>query len=277
MKNIMYKTKQMTETLQSEDLNVMDAILIMESTVKSLENVSNDIEGMNAEIQAASSFAEKVGTDVDSDFRRHHRQRKPPRRIDDNPNTTASLNVESFYRKEFKAVLDTQINTFTDVLENCAAKIKPLLETLHPGTEPSSLETFEELAKFHPDKDRPDPDALMQTLVETFSLHLQTTNADVKDISSAAKKAEGMKSVFPLTNKAFRSALTAPVTVAKDERTFSKLKIVKNLCRSRTSDERLEELMLMTCEKDITDDIPVHDLATGWASLKTRRIAIADV
>ena len=216
----------MTETLQSEDLNVMDAILIMESTVKSLENVSNDIEGMNAEIQAASSFAEKVGTDVDSNFRRHHRQRKPPRRIDDNPNTTASLNVESFYRKEFKAVLDTQINTFTDVLENCAAKIKPLLETLHPGTEPSSLETFEELAKFHPDKDRPDPDALMSE-VETFSLHPQTTNADVKDISSAAKKAEGMKSVFPLTNKAFRLALTAPVTVAKDERTFSKLKIVK--------------------------------------------------
>ncbi len=58
-------------------------------------------------------------------------------------------------------------------------------------------------------------------------------------------------------------------------RTFSKLKVVKNLCRSRTSDERLEELMFMTCEKDITDEIPVHNLATLWASLKSRRIAIA--
>ena len=78
-----------------------------------------------------------------------------------------------------------------------------------------------------------------------------------------------------MTNRAYRFVLTAPVTVAKDERTFSKLKIVKNLCRSRTSDERLEELMFITCEKDITDEIPVHNLATLWACLKSRRIAIA--
>ncbi|CAB3993102.1 zinc finger MYM-type 1-like, partial [Paramuricea clavata] len=193
------------------------------------------------------------------DFLRYHRQRKPSRRIDDNPNTTANLNVESFYRKEFKAVLDSQINTFTDVLENCVATIKPLFQALQPGQEPSSIQTFEALAKFHPDKDRPDPDALMS------------------EIETAAKKAEEMKLVFPLTNRSFRLVLTAPVTVAKDEQTFSKLKTVKNLCRSRTNDERLEKLMFMACEKDITDEIPVQNLATLWASLKSRRITIGPV
>jgi hypothetical protein len=89
------------------------------------------------------------------------------------------------------------------------------------------------------------------------------------------KKAEEMKLVFPLTNRAFRLVLTAPVTVAKDEQTFSKLKTVKNLCRSRTSDERLEELMFMACE--FTDEIPVQNLATLWAGLKSRRIAIGPV
>ena len=179
------------------------------------------------------------------------------------------------YRKEFKAVLDT-INTFVDVLENCVATIKPLFQALQPGQEPSSIQTFEALAKFHPDKDRPDPDALMSE-IETFKLHLKTTHEDAKDISRAAKKAEEMKLVFPLTNRAFRLVLTAPVTVVKDERTFSKLKTVKNLCRSRTSDERLEELMFMACEKDITDEIPVQNLATLWAGLKSRRIAIGPV
>ena len=82
--------------------------------------------------------------------------------------------------------------------------------------------------------------------IETFKLHLKTTHEDAKDIYSAAKKAEEMKLVFPLTNRAFRLVLTAPVTVAKDERTFSKLKTVKNLCRSRTSDE-------------FTDEIPVQN------------------
>jgi hypothetical protein len=95
----MYKTKRMTETLQSEDLNVIDAITIVQSTVNNLQNVNNNINGMNKEIQVAASFAEKLGVDVDSDFLRYHRQRKPSRRIDDNPNTTANLNVESLYRK----------------------------------------------------------------------------------------------------------------------------------------------------------------------------------
>ena len=261
MKNIMYKSKRMTETLQSQDLNVIDAITTVETTVKSLEIAKNDIDGMNAEIKAAASFAEKLGIDVDSDFRRHHRQRRAPRRIHDNPDTAANLDVESFYRKEFKAVLDTQISTFTDVLENCVATIKPLFDALQPGKEPPSLQTYEALANFHPENGRPDPNALMSE-VETFTLH---TKADVKDIFGAAKKAEEMKSVFPMTNRAYRLVLTAPVTVAKDERTFSKLKIVKNLYRSRTSNERLEELMFITCEKDITDEIPVHNLATLWA------------
>ena len=62
------------------------------------------------------------------------------------------------------------------------------------------------------------------------------------------------------------------MTVAKDERTFSKLKTVKNLCISRTSNERLEELMFMACKKDIVDDISVHELATLWAGLKSSEI-----
>ena len=76
--NIMYKTKLMTEIFQSEDLNVIDAITILESTVKSLEIVNNHTDAMNAEIPAAASFAEKLCTDVASDFHRHHRQRRPP-------------------------------------------------------------------------------------------------------------------------------------------------------------------------------------------------------
>ena len=79
MKNIMCKSKRMTETLQSQDLNVIDAITTVETTVKSLEITKNDINGMNAEIKAAASFAEKLGIDVDSDFLRHHRQRRAPR------------------------------------------------------------------------------------------------------------------------------------------------------------------------------------------------------
>ena len=46
---------------------------------------------MNAQIKAAELFAEKLGTDVESDFRQYHHPRKRPRQIDNNLNTTANL------------------------------------------------------------------------------------------------------------------------------------------------------------------------------------------
>ena len=66
---------------------------------------------MNAEIQAAVVFAERLGVDVQSDFQRHHRHRKPPGRI----NSAVSLNLESFF---FKAALDTQISTYKELNNN---------------------------------------------------------------------------------------------------------------------------------------------------------------
>ena len=40
------------------------------------------------------------------------------------------------------------------------------------------------------------------------------------------------------------------------------------------NEERLEELLIIACEKDITDYINVIELATTWAALKRRRIQI---
>ena len=51
--------------------------------------------------------------------------------------------------------------------------------------------------------------------------------------------ASQIKATFPLTANAYRLALTAPVTVAKNERSFSKLKLVKTINRSKMLDERL--------------------------------------
>ena len=81
-----------------------------------------------------------------------------------------------------------------------------------------------------------------------------------------------LKQAFPLTNRVYRLAETAPVTVAKDERSFSKLKAVKTLTRSSMGDERLESLVLMACERDVVANLDLKIIAKQWASLKSRRI-----
>ncbi|XP_029348041.1 zinc finger MYM-type protein 1-like [Acyrthosiphon pisum] len=68
----------------------------------------------------------------------------------------------------------------------------------------------------------------------------------------------GLKEVFPTIYTALRIALTLPVSSASPERAFSKLKLIKTRLRSTMCEERLESLMLISCEKDIainTDDV----------------------
>ncbi len=81
-----------------------------------------------------------------------------------------------------------------------------------------------------------------------------------------------MENGFPLTNKAFRLLMTAPVTVAKDRRTFSRLKLIKTYLRTSMTDHRLESLILMSCEKHLTDTIHLDSIVEKWAALKARRM-----
>ena len=96
------------------------------------------------------------------------------------------------------------------------------------------------------------------------------TGATIVCMADAAAEAEKRKHLFPLTNRIYKLALTAPVTVATNQRTFSKLKIVKTALRNSTSDDRLFNLILLNCEKDIADAIDLDCLVDKW-SIKTKR------
>ena len=60
---------------------------------------------------------------------------------------------------------------------------------------------------------------------------------------------------FPNTWIAYRILLTIPVTVASGERSFSKLKLIKSYLRSTMSQERLNELAMLSIEKAMVDKI----------------------
>jgi len=65
----------------------------------------------------------------------------------------------------------------------------------------------------------------------------------------------GLNDIFPTMYTALSIAVTQPAYSASHERTFSKLKLVKNRLRSTImSEDRLEALMLMACELDVQID-----------------------
>jgi hypothetical protein len=62
-----------------------------------------------------------------------------------------------------------------------------------------------------------------------------------------------------------------PVTVASTERSFSKLKLLKNYLRSTMSQERLNGLATLCIEKGLLDGIDIETIITDFASRNVTR------
>lgn len=86
------------------------------------------------------------------------------------------------------------------------------------------------------------------------------------------EKCEEIKHILALAKTVCDLALTAPVSVATNERTFSKLKLIKTHLRSTISDSRLNSLIGI--EKYIVDKFNLSNIVNDWASLKNRRIQL---
>jgi hypothetical protein len=76
---------------------------------------------------------------------------------------------------------------------------------------------------------------------------------------------------YPNISIAYRILFTVPVTVASAERSFSKLKLLKNYLRSTMSQERLNGLATLCIEKKLLDEIDINSIINDFASRNVRR------
>jgi hypothetical protein len=82
------------------------------------------------------------------------------------------------------------------------------------------------------------------------------------------------KYLYPRLYRVYTFILTLPVTVASNERTFSRLKLIKNRLRSKMFDDRLMNLLLCSSEKDMLDSLDLNELVTIWGTKARRRLSI---
>ncbi len=82
-----------------------------------------------------------------------------------------------------------------------------------------------------------------------------------------------LQSIFGEVCIALRIFCTLPVTVASGERVFSKLKLKKSYLRSTMSQERLNNLAILSIESQLALRLNFKDLIEDFASKKARRLA----
>lgn len=83
----------------------------------------------------------------------------------------------------------------------------------------------------------------------------------------------GLHSIFPTLFMALRIACTLPVCSVTTERTFSKLKIIKNRLRSTMKQDRLESLLIISCESDVPiDNDEVVDIFAKCSTVLSKKL-----
>ncbi|XP_065060569.1 uncharacterized protein LOC135687841 [Rhopilema esculentum] len=268
MRFIMRRCKVLVVQLQEEGLNLLDALELVSSTTRALEKIRNE-DDVQKQIEAATQIAMHMGINPEEEFQHRHRRRLIPRRIDENRDNEEAFSFQTFYSKEIYSVLDQII---TDCKENWGSilkKIKPFTVLLPPWDN-----LREEQAE--------DLEHLLSGKVSSGSLIAELTvlRKDFQEkklvksmtVREIAKFVYSRRHIYPASNTAYTFLQTAPITVASNERFFSKLKLVKTKLRSTMLQDRLESLMLISCEKDFSENVNLEDVVKNWIHLKNRRV-----
>ncbi|KAL4120397.1 hypothetical protein QTP88_013097 [Uroleucon formosanum] len=82
-----------------------------------------------------------------------------------------------------------------------------------------------------------------------------------------------LKESYPNIEIVFRIFLTMPVTAATCERSFSKLKLIKNYLTSTMGQERLSNLSILSIENEVAGEINFEDVIDEFAAIKSRKYA----
>ena len=169
------------------------------------------------------------------------------------------------------SVLDRLATEFRDVQRSAESVAQPFACLLPQRICKISDDDVANLCRKSP-KDLSNPDAL-RTEIDLMSQDIQHM-CPQNDLRAAAKMMCGQWQRYPNLRKAYQLALTVPITVASNERSFSRLKLVKSYLRTTMTEHRLDDIMIITCKSDIADKLELDELARSWSLLKARRIQV---
>ncbi|KAF2943933.1 hypothetical protein DAI22_02g102200 [Oryza sativa Japonica Group] len=268
--DILFSINMVSKKLQSE-------IVCMDATLKQIEGVISFFqryrnEGFTSSIDIAKVIASDMDIEPKFPTKRQAKRKKHFDEQNDQNEEQQSV-VESFRVNYFLVMIDVAIASLTSRFEQLKA-FENVFGFLFTSKNLKSL-------------DDTDLWQCCTNFVETFS-HNNSSDVELNDFFSELKVLQAtlpdaLKSApeilefitaadcYPNVLVAYRILLTVPVTVASTERSFSKLKLLKNYLRSTMSQERLNGLAMCCIEKNVLENIDLDTVINDFASRNARR------
>ncbi|XP_047137482.2 uncharacterized protein LOC124813985 [Hydra vulgaris] len=124
------------------------------------------------------------------------------------------------------------------------------------------------------------------TLLETHNINANDLREELRDVSRMLPYStkpldvlnylcqNSLISLYPNTVVAPRILLTLPVSVASGERSFSKLKLIKNYLRSSIGQTKLKNLALISIESAMASTLDYTSVINEFAKVKVRKVKL---
>ncbi|XP_065652831.1 zinc finger MYM-type protein 1-like [Hydra vulgaris] len=265
--DLLFEINKVSKVMQTPSADISIMIKLVETTKIFLESFRSD-ESFEAIIKKSKEIAIKLGTEPV--FPQVRLSRK--RRFFEYEGTDTPLNGKSKYKVDFfNAIIDVALVSLNErfkVLDSYNKIIGFLTRTEKMRSLDANelLNDCKNLVISLRDPSTEESDVNHEELYSEINTFLRMeASAESKAINKFGK-------IFPNLFIALRILLTSPISVASAERSFSKLKLIKNYLRYTMGQGRLSALALISIENKISRSLDCSDLIDEFASLKVRKV-----
>lgn len=272
--DILFQINIVSKSMQNEKMDVVECTKLLKNCREFLTKYRTD--GLTQAIIDAKELA--IELEVEPEFKATKRIRKIKRKFDELANDEPIISPQKKFEVEFfNPALDKlivsiderfiQLNEHSEIwnflygFQNLPKKKEELLEKCMILE--ASL-TVDETADIN-------AKSLCEELINIQILMDQEEDTSPVNVLNYIKS-RNMECLFPNVWISLRILLTFPVTVASGERSFSKLKLIKNYLRSTMCQEQLNNLAKLSIESCLAKKLKFDKLINKFASVKSRKI-----
>lgn len=272
--DVLFKINCVSKTLQKKVVNLQSALKLIESVKAFLGSMRTE-NGLSSVITDAKELADKLEISPEFTDEVLVRPRKMKRQFSyEGKDEPVKSGRESFKVNFFFMVLDTAINSLGERFEQMEDHSKHFqflydINELQNCDKDDLKEKCKNLQTvLTADNSDVNGEELLQEII-ILSPMLPKDSCPETTLSYLTKNS--IIDLFPNVFVALRILLTLPISVASGERSFSKLKIIKNYLRSTISQDRLSGLSTLAIENEILNIIDTDAVLKDFAKLKARK------
>uniref|UniRef100_A0A667Y992 TTF-type domain-containing protein n=1 Tax=Myripristis murdjan TaxID=586833 RepID=A0A667Y992_9TELE len=272
---ILQKTYILSNYLQKSSIDINTAVQLIDTCMAQLNDMRTDTS-FEEMVKTAQDMARRCSTGMNGTEFAEVRGKKRKTFHDEQAEDEVIRDAKTRFRVQFYfIILDTMVQQFEKRFRDFR-QIAALFSVLNPKNFSShdAVVRIENLANFYAG----DVSTSDQVVNEFRSFRALCNELDIQLCTTAVLPfliSNDMDRAFPSIAILYRIYGTLPVTSANAERSFSRLKLIKNYLRASMKEARLSNLALLSIEKDIAID--KEKVADRFARMKERKMALFEL